>query len=305
MITDYSKIIDTARKFGCQFTENEPMRRHTTFRIGGDADLFVTPKTAEGLAAVVAACNDEEIYFFILGNGSNVLVSDKGIRGVVIYTADCLNQIEMKNALEIKCGAGVKLSRLSDFACENSLSGAEFAWGIPGTVGGAVYMNAGAYGGEMKDILCECEYLTPDGELHTMTADEAELSYRHSAFNENGCVIVSATVRLKPGNSRQIREQMDDFMCRRKEKQPLEYPSAGSTFKRPATGYAAALIDECGLKGCSVGGAQVSEKHAGFIINKENATCFDVMRLVEHIQREVFLQKSVRLECEIRVIGEK
>ena len=304
-MTDYSNIISIAESFGCNYTENESMIEHTTFRIGGPADLFVVPTTVEGLAAVVSACNKEGIYCFILGNGSNVLVSDKGIRGVVVSTAACLNNIELIGAYEIKCGAGVKLSRLSDLACENSLTGAEFAWGIPGTVGGAVYMNAGAYDGEMKDILVSCEYLTPDGELHTMLADEMDLSYRHSAFSENGYVIVSATVRLKAGDKGEIRAKMDDFMHRRKSKQPLEFPSAGSTFKRPVGGFAAALIDECGLKGYSVGGAQVSEKHAGFVINKGGATCFDVMRLVEHIKKEVFLNKSIKLECEIRVIGEK
>ena len=304
-MTDYSNIISIAESFGCNYTENESMSEHTTFRIGGPADLFVVPTTVEGLAAVVSACNKEGVYCFILGNGSNVLVSDKGIRGVVVSTAACLNNIELIGAYEIKCGAGVKLSRLSDLACENSLTGAEFAWGIPGTVGGAVYMNAGAYDGEMKDILVSCEYLTPDGELHTMLADEMDLSYRHSAFSENGYVIVSATVRLKAGDKGEIRAKMDDFMHRRKSKQPLEFPSAGSTFKRPVGGFAAALIDECGLKGYSVGGAQVSEKHAGFVINKGGATCFDVMRLVEHIKKEVFLNKSINLECEIRVIGEK
>ena len=304
-MTDYSNIISIAESFGCNYTENESMSEHTTFRIGGPADLFVVPTTVEGLAAVVSACNKEGIYCFILGNGSNVLVSDKGIRGVVVSTAACLNNIELIGAYEIKCGAGVKLSRLSDLACENSLTGAEFAWGIPGTVGGAVYMNAGAYDGEMKDILVSCEYLTPDGELHTMLADEMDLSYRHSAFSENGYVIVSATVRLKAGDKGEIRAKMDDFMHRRKSKQPLEFPSAGSTFKRPVGGFAAALIDECGLKGYSVGGAEVSEKHAGFVINKGGATCFDVMRLVEHIKKEVFLNKSIKLECEIRVIGEK
>ena len=304
-MTDYSNIISIAESFGCNYTENESMIEHTTFRIGGPADLFVVPTTVEGLAAVVSACNKEGVYCFILGNGSNVLVSDKGIRGVVVSTAACINNIELIGAYEIKCGAGVKLSRLSDLACENSLTGAEFAWGIPGTVGGAVYMNAGAYDGEMKDILVSCEYLTPDGELHTMLADEMDLSYRHSAFSENGYVIVSATVRLKAGDKGEIRAKMDDFMHRRKSKQPLEFPSAGSTFKRPVGGFAAALIDECGLKGYSVGGAQVSEKHAGFVINKGGATCFDVMRLVEHIKKEVFLNKSIKLECEIRVIGEK
>lgn len=304
-MTDYSNIISIAEDFGCNYTENELMSEHTTFRIGGPADLFVVPTTVEGLAAVVSACNKEGIYCFILGNGSNVLVSDKGIRGVVVSTAACLNNIELIGAYEIKCGAGVKLSRLSDFACENSITGAEFAWGIPGTVGGAVYMNAGAYDGEMKDILVSCEYLTSDGELHTMLADEMDLSYRHSAFSENDYVIVSATVRLKAGDKGEIRAKMDDFMHRRKSKQPLEFPSAGSTFKRPVGGFAAALIDECGLKGYSVGGAEVSEKHAGFVINKGGATCFDVMRLVEHIKKEVFLKKSINLECEIRVIGEK
>jgi UDP-N-acetylmuramate dehydrogenase len=305
LITDYSNVIETAREHGSFVSENEPMSAHTSFRIGGSADVYIAPSTVDGLVAAVNACQRAEIEFHVVGNGSNLLVSDKGIRGVVISTTGCLNEMTLLNAFEIKCGAGVKLSKLSDFACTNSLTGAEFAWGIPGTVGGAVYMNAGAYGGEMKDILTECEYITPDGELKTMTAEQADLSYRHSAFNDNGCVIVSATVRLHSGNQSEIRAQMDDFMSRRKEKQPLEYPSAGSTFKRPVGGYAAALIDECGLKGLSVGGAQVSQKHAGFIINTGGATCFDVMRLVEAVQKEVFLQKSIRLECEIKVIGEK
>ena len=303
-MTDYSNIISIAESFGCNYTENESMIEHTTFRIGGPADLFVVPTTVEGLAAVVSACNKEGIYCFILGNGSNVLVSDKGIRGVVVSTAACLNNIELIGAYEIKCGAGVKLSRLSDLACENSLTGAEFAWGIPGTVGGAVYMNAGAYDGEMKDILVSCEYLTPDGELHTMLADEMDLSYRHSAFSENGYVIVSATVRLKAGDKGEIRAKMDDFMHRRKSKQPLEFPSAGSTFKRPVGGFAAALIDECGLKGYSVGGAQVSEKHAGFVINKGGALAADICSLSAQVIEKVKQDTGVVMQPEVRFVGE-
>lgn len=305
MNIDYTNIIETAEKYGCQYKLNEQMSQHTTFRIGGPADLFVTPVTVEGLQKIVSECEKSGIYCFILGNGSNLLISDKGIRGVVVTTTSCLNEIELINAYEIKVSAGVRLSRLSDLAYENSLTGAEFVWGIPGTVGGAVYMNAGAYDGEMKNILTEIEYMTSDGEIHTMSAADADLSYRHSIFSTNDNVIISATVRLIPGDKGEIRAKMDDFMSRRKDKQPLDYPSAGSTFKRPVGGFAAALIDECGLKGYRIGGAEVSKKHAGFVINIGGATCFDVMRLVEHIQKEVFLAKSIKLEPEIKVIGEK
>ena len=227
---------------------------------------------------------------------------DKGIRGVVVTTASCLNEIELINAYEIKVAAGVRLSRLSDLAYENSLTGAEFAWGIPGTVGGAVYMNAGAYDGEMKNILTEIEYMTPDGEIHTMSAADAELSYRHSVFSTNDNVIISATVRLTPGDKGEIRAKMDDFMSRRKDKQPLEYPSAGSVFKRPEGYFAGALIEQSGLKGKRIGGAMVSEKHAGFIINYDNATTKDVLDLVKFCQDTVMEKFGVMLEREIKSV---
>ncbi len=301
---DKSVIRDRFNEAGVYCLADEPMKKHTSFNIGGPADFYVVPKTVEELATCQAICKGEKVPFTVLGNGSNIVFSDLGYRGVVISTASLVDEPQMVSAVDVKCSAGVKLANLCSFALENSLSGVECLWGIPGSVGGAVCMNAGAYGGEVKDTLLSCTCLRADGETVTYSADELDLSYRHSRFSDTDEIVLDATFRLFPATQSEIREKMDDLMNRRREKQPLEYPSAGSVFKRPQGYYAAALIEECGLKGSSVGGAQVSEKHSGFIINTGDATCFDLKRLIERVKQEVFMAKGVKLECEIKIIGE-
>lgn len=281
--------------------ENEPMSKHTSFKIGGPAKLFVSPADSNTLSELITNCKNYDIPTVYFGNGSNILFNDYGFDGVVISTSR-MTEISLQDENIIECGSGVKNSVLCQFALENSLSGFEFLWGIPGTVGGAAFMNAGAYGGEIKDVIVGCEYITSDGEIKEMSSDEMDLSYRHSIFSENGGIITKVKLRGKLDNKEVIRTLMDELMDRRRTKQPLEFPSAGSVFKRPEGYFAAALIEECGLKGESVGGAQVSEKHSGFIINTGNATASDVKQLVEIIKETVFMQKGVQLECEIRVI---
>lgn len=281
--------------------ENEPMSKHTSFKIGGPAKLFVSPADSNTLSELITNCKNYDIPTVYFGNGSNILFNDYGFDGVVISTSR-MTEISLQDENVIECGSGVKNSVLCQFALENSLSGFEFLWGIPGTVGGAAFMNAGAYGGEIKDVIVGCEYITADGEIKEMSSDEMDLSYRHSIFSENGGIITKVKLRGKLDNKEVIRTLMDELMDRRRTKQPLEFPSAGSVFKRPEGYFAAALIEECGLKGESVGGAQVSEKHSGFIINTGNATASDVKQLVEIIKETVFMQKGVQLECEIRVI---
>ena len=295
---------------------NESMKTHTTLRIGGNADYFVMPRSNEGLRDVIKCAKKYGIEYYILGNGSNLLVADAGYRGMMIYTGRYFDKISYDGA--DKAGAacntdadecvvyaqsGVRLSRLGNSLMERAYTGFEFAAGIPGTVGGAVVMNAGAYGGEIKDIIEECEYLTPQGEIKVMKKDDMLFGYRKSVFSENSCAVLSATFALKNGSAQEIKSKMDDFMSRRKSKQPLEYPSAGSVFKRPEGYFAGALIEECSLKGFSIGGAQVSEKHAGFIINKGAASAKDVMELIEYIKDKVLKEKGVKLEPEIKLIG--
>ena len=298
-----ARIKQLASALSVPFAENEPMSEHTSFAIGGPADLFLTPASPETVPALLSACRTEEIPLFILGNGTNLLVSDRGIAGVVLQTAGAFPDITPVSAFEIDCGAGVKLSRICMYALEHSLSGLEFAWGIPGTAGGAAFMNAGAYGGEMKDVTVSCSHLDRKGETGALEGDALLFAYRKSAYAGNECLLTGVRLRLKPGGTEAIRARMDDVMNRRKEKQPLDMPSAGSVFKRPSVCFAGTLIEECGLKGLSVGGAAVSEKHAGFIVNTGGATCTDVLILIEKIQKEVFLQTSVKLECEIRTVG--
>lgn len=301
---DKSVIKEQLDAAGLYYLTDEPMSRHTSFAIGGPADFYVLPNSGEQMAACRRLCREENVPFTVLGNGSNVVFSDLGYRGIVISTSSLTDEPQMVSAVDIRCPAGVKLASLCSFALEHSLSGVECLWGIPGTVGGAVCMNAGAYGGEIKDTLLSCTCMNAAGETVAYDAGDLDLSYRHSRFSDSDEIVLDATFRLIPAQQSEIRAKMDELMSRRREKQPLEYPSAGSVFKRPQGHYAAALIEECGLKGCSVGGVQVSEKHAGFLINTGNATCFDLKRLIEKIQQEVFITHGVSLECEIRMIGE-
>lgn len=288
-----------AEQIGCVFTENEPMNRHTSFKIGGAADIALFPKDKDTLASIVAACTRWEVPFHVMGNGSNVLVSDTGVRGAVIFTS-ALAEIRLIDSFTIECSAGVKNSQLCSFALEHSLSGFEFLWGIPGTVGGAVVMNAGAYDGEISMVYLSSEHSNADGTVGKHTEDTIDFSYRHSAYSDSPAVITSAVFKGSVGDPAEIRQRMDELMNRRKSRQPVELPSAGSVFKRPTGYFAAALIEECGLKGKRVGGAQVSEKHSGFIVNTGGATASDVKILIEQIKEDVFLQKNVKLECEIK-----
>lgn len=286
----------------CSAEREVSMKNYTSFKVGGPAELFLSPEDAGQTAKLVRFCEKEEIPVFVLGKGSNLLVSDRGIKGAVIYTGkQCGISLTYENTVRAQSGAS--LAQLCTFALENSLSGLEFAYGIPGTVGGAVFMNAGAYGGEMKDVLLNSEYVSTDGTSGELDNEAMELSYRHSAYENSNLVITAASVRLAPADRNEIKSTMNDILARRKEKQPLEYPSAGSTFKRPEGNFAGALIEQCGLKGVSVGGAQVSEKHAGFIINRGGATAADILSLIKHVQARVKAQTGVSLETEIRLIG--
>lgn len=277
------------------------MSEHTTFKIGGNASLIAYVASREDIQCVVKACNDLGIRYIPVGNGSNLLVADEGIDACVIQIGNRFSQVKLIDGDTIYAEAGASLMKICRFALENELSGLEFAYGIPGSCGGAAFMNAGAYGGEMKDILVSCEHIDKNGNVGSLGGDELKLSYRHSAYYDNGCIITGLYLKLKKGNASEIKAKMDDLIGRRKDKQPLEYPSAGSTFKRPEGYFAGALIQECGLKGTSVGGAQVSEKHAGFVINKGGATCKDVLELCQAVSDKVLKEKGVKLEMEIRV----
>ncbi len=301
---------------------DEPMSKHTSFKIGGKADCFASPSSAESAVALIRYCSENNIPYYVIGNGSNLLVSDKGLRGVVIhigknfsdaemfdknrnYGADNMKIAELAGDRKvIACESGALLSYISAFALKQGLTGFEFASGIPGTVGGAAVMNAGAYDGEMSQVLLGCVAYDIDGDKTVfVSGDEQQLSYRNSIYQDNGYVVLRCFIALEKGNSDDIRAKINDLSSRRKEKQPLEYPSAGSTFKRPVGGYAAALIDECGLKGKRVGDACVSEKHAGFVVNMGKASCEDVCSLIKEIQTTVKKEKGVELKPEVKTIG--
>lgn len=302
---DYSKLDRVIGETGCACLIDEPMSRHTTFRIGGTVDRFLTVESEEQLIALLRILENENIPWQVLGNGSNLLVSDKGIRGAVLTLGGVFAEIELlPDGKTVRAGAAAPLSSLCAFARDKGLSGLEFAWGIPGSVGGAAYMNAGAYGGEMKDVIRSVTHLTADGEIVTLPAERLELSYRHSRYSGKRDIILRAEYGLEPGDGSEIAGKMDELIGRRKEKQPYDMPSAGSVFKRPVGGYAAVLIEECGLKGKKIGGAQVSPKHAGFIVNTGGATCEDVLALIGEIQKTVKEQTGTELECEVRVVGE-
>ncbi len=282
---------------------DEPMRRHTSFKIGGNADAYCVVQNSAALIKLLKICRKREIPYYIIGKGSNLLVSDNGIRGTVIRLGGEFKSISLVDDCLIRCGAGASLASLCSFALDHSLGGLEFAWGIPGSVGGAAFMNAGAYGGEIKDVAVSAMYIDENGNRKRYEGSGLDFGYRRSAFSGKNQIITDVFFKLEHKAQRSIREEMDELMRRRKSKQPLDYPSAGSTFKRPEGYYAAALIEECGLKGESVGGAQVSEKHAGFIINKGGATCSDVKDLIENVKEQVYNQKGVRLQCEVKFIG--
>ena len=282
---------------------DESLGRHTTFRIGGNADFFCVPATVTQLTRILELCRQYQVRTYLLGNGSNTLFSDAGFGGAVICLTGLNSRFSMQaqpdGSTKVLAPAGMMLSALCNTAQKESLAGLEFAFGIPGTVGGAVYMNAGAYGGQTADVIESAECLTASGEIKTLKKEDMRLGYRSSVFKKGGLIIISLTLALKKGDKTEIKAEMDDLLNRRKQKQPLEYPSAGSTFKRPEGYFAGALIEKNGLKGLTVGGAQVSEKHAGFVINRGGATAADVKALIEKIQKKVFENDGVMLEPEV------
>ena len=282
---------------------NEPMASHTTFRIGGPADYFVMPQTAKELAEVLKLCKEETMPYFILGNGSNLLVGDKGFRGVVIQLYKNFDGIQI-DGTTVTAKAGAMLIRVAKEAAKAGLTGLEFASGIPGTIGGAMVMNAGAYGGEMKDVVTAVTVLTKDGEIKTLTGEEMNFRYRGSVVEDEGYIVLESVMELKNGNPEEIQLRIEELSIQRKTKQPIEYPSAGSTFKRPEGYFAGKLIQDSGLRGYQVGGAQVSEKHCGFVINAGGATAADVMQLMQDVSDKVNAQFGVTLEPEVKRIGE-
>jgi UDP-N-acetylmuramate dehydrogenase len=286
---------------GLEVRQDEPMSAHTTFRVGGPAQLLALPKTEDELVAAVRLSRENGVEPICIGNGSNLLVDDAGLDGFVIQTFPGLNWCQV-NESHITAGSGILLAALASEAAKHSLTGLEFAHGIPGTLGGAVTMNAGAYDGEMRQVIEQVRVLDQNGEIVTFENEQCAFSYRHSAFSNGEFLVLSAELKLSPGDASAIRSRMSELMTKRKEKQPLGYPSAGSTFKRPEGHYAAALIDQCGLKGAHIGGAQVSEKHAGFVVNTGAATCQDILNLMELVRQRVYRETGVELEPEVKYL---
>lgn len=284
---------------------NEPMKKHTSFKIGGNADIFIRINKIEELKYILKVVKIENVPLTIIGNGTNILVRDNGIRGIVAKI--CIQKVQIEDRNEevfVTLGAGELLGKISQIFLKNSIEGFEFASGIPGTIGGAIRMNAGAYGGEFKDIVESVTYMDEMGEIKTIKNKDCEFDYRHSLFSDKNYIIIQAILKLKKGNKKEIKAKMDDYAESRKTKQPITVPSAGSTFKRGEDFITAKLIDECGLKGYSVGDAEVSTLHAGFIVNKGNATASDILKLIEHVKCEVFKKFNKKIELEIEVLGE-
>lgn len=294
-------IKKTADEFGCGYSENELLSKYTTFGIGGRCPLLIEAGGADFLCRIIPELREKEIPFYVIGKGSNLLIEDKDIDMVFIRIGKAMNNIEVSDSCII-CESGASLAAVSAAARDRSLGGMEFAYGIPGNVGGAVYMNAGAYGGEIKDIIEYAEAVSAEGELIRYNKDSMDMSYRHSIFCDNKHIITKACFKLSHGDKSLISAKMDELTEKRREKQPLEYRSAGSTFKRPEGAFAAALIEQCGLKGYTVGGAQVSAKHSGFVINLGTATFEDVMAVISHVRQVVEKETGYKLECEPEII---
>lgn len=306
MKPDYTLLDQTAQALGCPLRVDEPMARHTTFQIGGPADRFLTVENAAQLQGLLSCLRQAGIPYLVLGKGSNLLVSDKGIRGAVLHLGGDFKKVEvLPDGRTLRAGAGAPLASVCALARECSLTGLEFAWGIPGSVGGGAFMDAGAYGGEMRDVVSRVLHLGPDGTPGEARGEELCFGYRKSRYTGGEDIITAVEFTLQPGDPAAIAGKMEELMGRRKDKQPYDMPSAGSVFKRPQNGFAAALIEQCGLKGRRVGGAQVSEKHAGFIVNTGGATCQDVLELISVIRKTVEEQTGTCLECEVRVTGEE
>ena len=298
-----SKLCEIAVDLGCEVKYNEPLSLHTTFRVGGNCRAFIELASDIAVIELIRAANDMGVRYFVLGNGSNVLFDDRGYNGVIFHIGNLMSKIELHEENNVRASAGAGLNRLCTFALDNSLAGLEFAYGIPGSVGGAVFMNAGAYGGEIKDVIKSVEVVDcKDGKPYIFKVGELDMSYRQTSFMKNGMIVLGGVFELKKGSRAEIKARMDELMSRRKDKQPLEYPSAGSTFKRPEGKFAGKLIQDSGLRGYTVGGAQVSEKHCGFIINRGGATSKDILSLISHIQDTVLEKMGSYLECEVRYI---
>lgn len=302
--SQYTAIETFCHDNSCLYEKNCTLAPLTSIKIGGPCDILVKPENESVLSGAIQICRSENIPYFILGKGSNILVSGSGYRGCVILLSNNFEGVDASgNMLTARAGASLRSVCIKALDC--ALSGLEFAYGIPGSAGGALYMNAGAYGGEIKDAVVSCKYIDERGMIREMAKEEMELSYRSSVFSRKNLCITSVTFALTPGEKSSIKGRMDELMRRRREKQPLEYPSCGSTFKRPEGYYAAALIEECGLKGLTIGGAQVSEKHSGFIINRGGAAYEDVVALVNEVKHIVFEKKGVKLECEMLILNDK
>ena len=304
MVIIYKNLIDISKKLSCTVLLNESMKKHTSFKIGGTADVLIYVNNIESLKIILGLITTENIPYFIIGNGTNLLVADDGFRGVVLNLQHGLKNIEInKEENTIYCEAGVPLNKVCVCALQNNLSGLEFAWGIPGTCGGALSMNAGAYGSDISNVIESSKHLTPSGTTETLSKNELNLSYRKSIFSEKPFVISSMKFKLHKANEKDIRAKMYENISKRKSKQPLEYPNAGSIFKRPKGYFAGALIEQSGFKGKFVGGAMVSPKHSGFIINTGKATASDVSNLIYLIKDKVYKEFGVILECEIKTLG--
>ncbi len=302
MMPYMNEIINLCEKENIVFFKNESLKNYTTFKIGGSCKILISVDSEKSISQIISFCNKKNIKYAIIGNGSNILVSDLGYDGIIMYVGKHFSKVNLLEDNIIECQSGITLSKLCSFSLENNLSGLEFAWGIPGTAGGAVYMNAGAYGGEMSDVVEEVTFF--DGEkFKTLRKDELNFSYRHSFFTDNDYTISKIKLRLKIGDYHDIKSKMDELMQKRIDKQPLDYPSAGSTFKRPQGAFASALIEQCGLKGCCVGGAEISTKHSGFLINKNNATFEDVINLIDVVKAKVKNDTGYELELEPKILN--
>ncbi|MDD2978403.1 MAG: UDP-N-acetylmuramate dehydrogenase [Hespellia sp.] len=297
----YSRLTDVMEK--SRIKTEEPMKAHTTFRVGGPADFFVSVQSTEELKGILDVCREEKLPYYVLGNGSNLLVGDKGYRGIIIQIYKDMNDVMAAGEL-LTVQAGALLSRIANVAQAEGLAGFEFAAGIPGTLGGAVVMNAGAYGGEMKDVLEMVTVLTGDGEIRVLKKEELELGYRTSIIAKKGYIVLEAVIRLKKGNGAQIKARMEELKEQRVTKQPLEFASAGSTFKRPDGYFAGKLVQDAGLRGFQVGDAQVSEKHCGFVVNRGNATAAEIVELMKQVSDKVMAEFGVKLEPEVKRLGE-
>ena len=302
-MNDWQELAAVCRTCNCSVQYAEPLRNHTTFRIGGACGAFVNINTEETLRRILGLCRDRNYPYLVLGNGSNILAADSGYAGVILHLGKDFSRIQ-QDGDTLYCEAGATLGRIGRYALEQSLTGMECLAGIPGTVGGALYMNAGAYGGEMADVVVSARCMSPDGTITEVPKAEMELGYRKSIFRQDGRIILGVTLRLQKGSSGEIKAEMDSLLGKRRAKQPLELPSAGSTFQRPVGNYASFLIDQCGLKGASVGDAQVSKKHAGFVVNTGKATCHDVLELCDYVKQTVLEKTGYQLELEPVVIGD-